>query len=126
MPMLVQNQHDGPTVFRDDSSPGKEEYKWAGKGDRNGGDVLEVPDSVANNVSFRASLRKGVLREVSDEGEAREVLDRQTHQMNVGDGLDAARQAIGGDVIIVEEDDEPLVVLSDKDRPDLFAPPETQ
>jgi hypothetical protein len=61
MPVLIRNTSTGPTTF---VSRDGIELEWAGKGDPYGGHILQVPDSLLDDVQFMQVLRGTILVEV--------------------------------------------------------------
>ena len=60
--LIVRNMHGGPTVFTHEHDGTKTPYEWWGAGDPDERDVLEVPDAMASNPSFRRAVARGMLR----------------------------------------------------------------
>lgn len=68
--LLVRNTLPGPLVLVDERDGNKQEFQWEPGGDSAGGDVLEVPDSLAASIHFRRVVQKGMLvieRRITDD-----------------------------------------------------------
>ena len=72
MPVLVKNTKLGPTVFTDKLNDLVVE--WQGRGNRDGEDVQQVPDSMLQNMNFMRAIRSGILSVVNVEGDEAEAL----------------------------------------------------
>jgi hypothetical protein len=66
--IVVRNNHEGPSVFSDDGPP-KVAIEWLGKGDPTGGDIQEVPSTLADNINFRRAVSRGVFEIVEADEE---------------------------------------------------------
>jgi hypothetical protein len=87
VPLLVRNKQAGPTVFTD--KPSETEVRWEGADDVAGGDIMQVPASLAENLNFTRALRLGILEVVQADDETQELLDRQTAAWNARQTRDA-------------------------------------
>lgn len=63
MPLLIQNNSKGPTVFSDTDD---NVIEWQGLGDPGGEDVQSVPDDVASSSPFMAALRRRIFTVIED------------------------------------------------------------
>lgn len=73
-PVLVRNLRPGVTVL--DPEQKNTGIEWQAKGDPNGGDIIPVPPSIANTISFSRAIRRNILEVVTQE-EADSALRRQ-------------------------------------------------
>jgi hypothetical protein len=99
VPVLVQNNEDGPTVFTDIST--KESVDWEGRGDPLGGDVQIVPEVFVNNPNFIRAIQRGTFEIVNadEHPELTSTLEKQlkyghiTRQREASDARRESRRA---------------------------------
>jgi hypothetical protein len=62
----LQNQHKGPAAFNFGDAMRGQQFKWAGKGDPSGDDILGLPGFVVRDPQFQNALRKGLFAFVEE------------------------------------------------------------
>ncbi len=98
MPVLVQNNQAGPTVFSDMKD---NRLTWEGKGDPAGGDVQMVSDDlVTKDVNFLTAIRKGIFTVVEAPEDIQRAIDAQVgrFQARSAQAQDSALAAIDPEV----------------------------
>lgn len=101
MPVLVRNNEGGPTVYT--HKPSGTALEWAGRGDRDGGDVQEVEEDILKTSDIARCLRKGVLS-IVDGAEAQASLAQ--HEVAHRATVQAERDAV--DKVVDTTSDQPV------------------
>lgn len=103
-PMMVRNTRPGPTVH----TFGDQQVTWNGAGDPDGLDIQPVTADLANSVTFRQSMARGIFVEVDDEAEIEAAISQHRDEWANRD----ERQSNAGQEAIEQVQDNDYLMLT--------------